>query len=105
MCKALLGFCNTLCNVLLDLFSKVVREFHQSFTDYYMQALCWGYQDESEVFPDLWSSEYSVRKKKLQWSMRVEVLCKELYECRERNDSLRRASEGLTKEMIFQLIS
>lgn len=26
------------------------------------------------------------KKKKLQWSVRVEVLCKELCECREKND-------------------
>lgn len=36
--------------------------------------------------------------------MRVEAPCKELYECTERDDQFsHRASEGLTKEMIFEL--
>lgn len=87
MCKALFGFYNVLSIVLIDLFFKVTREFHQSFTDYcYVQALCWKYQDESEMFPDLWSSEYSVRKKKLQWRVRVKAPYRDPCECTERND-------------------
>ena len=73
--------------MLPDLFFKVVREVHQSLIDhFYMQVLYWRYPDESKVFPDLRSSKYSVKKKKLLWSVTVEVPCKELYEYTERND-------------------
>lgn len=45
------------------------------------------------------------KEKQLQWGVRVEVLCKELCECREKNDEF--SQEGIRrahkKEMIFEL--